>query len=121
MEECESLLRTSLAEIERVLNTKTVIGDPMTIDGNTIVPLVGITFGFGAGYGSGTGGKQGKGEGTGGGSGGAGRVKPVAVIVGNRDGVNVVPIVGGAATAMEKAGEAAVKIVSKAMEKRGQK
>ena len=117
MEDIEKLVKTSLSEIERLLNTKTVVGEPITAEGNTIVPLVSFGFGFGAGGGSGKGDKEGKGEGTGGGTGGGGGIKPVAIIVVNKDGVHVVPIIGGAATVIEKVGE----IIGKAIEKRGEK
>lgn len=112
----EKLVKTSLGEIERLLSTKSVVGEPMTIEGNTIIPLVSIGFGFGAGGGFGKGEKE-KGGGPGGGTGGGGGIKPVAVIIVNKDGVQVAPIVGGAATVVEKIGEA----VGKALEKRGEK
>jgi uncharacterized spore protein YtfJ len=118
MERSESMLKTAMAEIERVLSTKTIVGDPVTIEGNTIVPLISLSFAFGAGYGSGSGGKRGGGGGAGGGSGGAGRAKAVAVIVATKDGVNLTPIVGGAAGAMEKVAETAVNVAGKVLEKR---
>ena len=117
MQEYENLVKTSLTEIERLLNTKTVVGEPMTIEGNTIIPLVSIGFGFGGGGGSSPGGKEGKGEGTGVGTGGGGGIKPIAIIIINKDGVKVEPIVGGTASVLEKVGE----VIGKAIEKRGQK
>jgi uncharacterized spore protein YtfJ len=117
MEPIENLLKLTLAEIERVLNTRTVVGDPITIEGNTIIPLVAVGFGFGGGGGSGKGQKTANVEGLGGGSGGGGGVKPVAVIIINKDGVRVEPIRRGVATVVEKVGEAVGKII----EKRGEK
>ena len=117
MEEIGNLVKTSLAEIERLLSTKTVVGEPLVIEGNTVIPLVTIGFGFGAGGGSGKGEKETKGEGTGGGTGGGGGIKPVAIIVVNKDGVRVEPIMGSAASALEKAGE----MVGRAIEKRWEK
>jgi uncharacterized spore protein YtfJ len=117
MEHVESLLKTTLAEIERLLNTRTVVGEPITIDGNTLIPLVAVGFGFGAGGGSGKEQKKMSGEGEGMGSGGGGGVKPVAVIIVNKDGVRVESVRRGAATIEEKVGEA----VGKIMEKRGEK
>ena len=49
MEHVENLLKTTLGEIERLLTTKTVVGDPITLDGSTVIPLISIGFGFGAG------------------------------------------------------------------------
>ena len=79
METIEPLFKTAIDEIERMLNRKTVVGEPITIQDNTIIPLVSVGFGFGAG--SGTGGESKNGEGSGGGTGGGGGVKPVAILV----------------------------------------
>ena len=42
MSEVEQLIKTTLSEIERILSTKSVVGEPMTVEGNTIIPLVAI-------------------------------------------------------------------------------
>ena len=86
MEHVESLLKVALAEIERLLSTRTVVGEPITVEGNTIIPLVAVGFGFGAGGGSGKEQKKTSMEGLGGGTGGGGGIKPVAVIIVNKDG-----------------------------------
>jgi len=112
MENVESLLKTALAEVEQLLSSKTVIGEPITIDGNTLIPLVSIGFGYGAGGGSGKGDEPMKGEGTGASTGGGGGIKPVAIIIVNKDGVRLEPIVSGTATAFEKIAE----VVGKCME-----
>lgn len=112
MEPVENLLKTTLGEIERVLNTKSVVGDPITVDGTTMIPLVSIGFGFGAGGGSGSDPKNPQSEGAGQGSGGGGGVKPVAVVLISKDGVRV-ETVRGTATVIEKLGEAVSKIVEK--------
>jgi uncharacterized spore protein YtfJ len=117
MEHVESLLKTTLAEVERILNTRTVVGEPITIEGNTIIPLVAVGFCFGGGGGSGKEQKAANMEGAGGGSGGGGGVRPVAVIVINKDGVRVEPVRRAAATVIEKVGEAVVHI----MDRRGEK
>lgn len=106
MENVEALLKAALGEVEQMLSTKTVIGEPITIEGNTLIPLVSIGFGYGAGGGSGKGDEPMKGEGTGAGTGGGGGIRPVAIIIINKDGVRVEPIVSGAASAFEKIGEA---------------
>ena len=76
-----------------------------------------ISIGFGAGGGTGKSAKAAKGEGTGGGTGGAGGIKPLAIIIVNKDGVRVEPIKGGTASVLEKMGE----VVGKLVEKRGEK
>lgn len=103
MMDVEKLFETAVNEIERLLNTKTVVGDPITIEDNTLIPLISVGFGFGVGGGEGT--EQGKCGGTGGGTGGGGGVKPVALIVINKDGVCVEPIKGGTASVLEKVAE----------------
>ncbi len=115
MGEVESLIKTSLAEIERILTTKTVVGEPMTVEGNTLIPLVSIGFAFGGGGGTGKGPKD-KGEGVGGGTGGGGGIKPVGVIVVNKDGVRIEPIKGTAVSLVEKVADT----VDKVMEKRAE-
>jgi len=106
MEDVEKLLKTAMGEIERVLNTKTVVGEPITIEGNTLIPLVSVGFGFGAGGGISKM-KAGKAEeGTGGGTGGGGGVKPIALIIINKDGVRLEPLKGAASSVVEKVAEA---------------
>ena len=117
MEDVENLVKTTLGEIEKMLSTKTVVGEPMTIEGNTLIPLISVGFGFGAGGGSGAGMAKQKGEGAGAGTGGGAGVKPVAVIIVNKEGVKVEPIMGGMATAIERVGEAVPKALEKFMEK----
>ena len=116
MEEVQNLVKTCVQEIEKVLTTKTVVGEPMTVGDNTIIPLVSIGFAFGAGGGSGKGRKE-QGEGTGGGAGGGGGIKPVAVIVVNKEGVRIEPMKGAVASI----GERVADIVARVMEKRGEK
>ena len=110
MQNIESLFDKSVAEIERMLNTKTVVGEPMTIEGNTLIPLINVGFGFGVGAGKGT--EPQKGSGEGGGTGGGGGVKPVALVIVNDEGVRVEPIKSGAASVFEKVAEAVGKAAS---------
>ena len=99
------------------LSSKSVVGEAITIDGNTIIPVLNIGFGFGAGDGSGKGAKNGRdGEGGGGGTGGGGGVKAVAVIIINQDGVRLEPI-PAPPSAVEKLGAA----VGAALQKRHEK
>ena len=117
MEHVESLLKTTLTEVERILSSRAVVGEPITMEGHTIIPLLSIGFGFGGGGGSGKDQKATNMEGAGAGIGGGGGVKPVAVIIVGKDGVRVEPVRRGAATIVEKMGEA----VSRVIEKRGEK
>ena len=103
MEDIDKLFDKAIGEIERMLNTKTVVGEPITIQGNTLIPLVNVGFGFGVGAGQGTDPKQGSGHG--GGTGGGGGVKPVALVIVNEDGVRVEPVKSGSASVLEKVAE----------------
>ena len=89
-----------ISEIEPMLSTKTVVGDPITVDGNTLIPLISVGFGFGVGTGEGNDPK--KGAGNSGGAGGGGGVKPVGVIIINKDGVRLETVKGGAASLVDK-------------------
>lgn len=112
MESVNRLLDTTVGELEKILTTRTVVGDPIEVDGHTIIPLISVGFGFGGGGGTGTGGAS-EGEGTGGGTGGGGGVKPVGVIVIDDDGVRVEPIRGSAAAVVEKLGSSVTDLVER--------
>jgi uncharacterized spore protein YtfJ len=107
MEFVESLFDKAVGEIERMLNTKTVVGEPIEIEGTTLIPLVSIGFGFGVGGGEGK--EPSKGNGHGGGTGGGGGVKPVALIIIDSNGVRVEPIKSGTASVLEKVAETVAK------------
>lgn len=96
----EKLFNTSVNELDRLLSTKTVIGEPMTVNGNTLIPLVSVGFGFGVG--GGEGGERTRGEGSGGGLGGGGGVKPVALVVVNPEGVRIERVEAPRASALER-------------------
>lgn len=113
MEDIENLVKTSMGEIERLLSTKTVVGEPINVENNTIIPLVSFGFGFGAGSGSGRSEKTAKGEGSGTGTAGGGGIKPTAIVIINKDGVKVEPVKGAAASIVEKVGDTVTKVVGK--------
>ncbi len=108
MAKVESLFEKAVDEIERMLNTKTVVGEPITIDGNTLIPLVSVGFGFGAGERT----DPAKGANQSGGTGGGGGVKPIALVIVNADGVRVEPIKPSAVSAVERIAEVVGKAVS---------
>jgi len=99
MENIESLFDKAVGEIESMLSTKTVVGEPITIQDQTIIPLVNVGFGFGVGTGQGA--EPKKGTGMGGGTGGGGGIKPVALVVINDKGVRLEPIKSGTAGVLE--------------------
>lgn len=110
MEDIEKLFDKAVDEIENMLNTKTVVGEPITIEGNTLIPLISVGFGFGVGGGKGS--DPQKGSGHGGGTGGGGGVKPVALVIINDEGVRVEPIKSGTASVLEKVAETIGKVAS---------
>ena len=116
MEVVENLVKTTLGEIEKVLTTRTVVGEPITLEGTTLIPLISVGFGFGAGGGEGKGEAKQKGEGAAGGTGGGAWVKPIAVVIIDKEGVRIEPIRGGLASAIEKVGETIPHMVEKCVE-----
>ena len=116
MEEVERLFTSSTEEMERLLSSKSVVGEAITVNGYTVVPLLSVGFGFGTGGGSGKGDSGHGGEGYGGGAGGGGGVKPVAALIISHDGVKIEPI-QGAPSGLEKLGAA----IGTAISKRGEK
>ena len=117
MEIVENLVKITLGEIEKVLSTKTVVGEPIIVEGATLIPLVSAGFGFGAGGGEGRGEAKQKGEGAAGGTGGGAWIRPIAVVIIDKEGVRIEPIRGGIAAAIEKIGETIPRMVEKSIEK----
>ena len=107
MEDIKQLFDKAVGEIERMLNTKTVVGEPITVEGTTLIPLISVGFGFGVGAGQGT--EAQKGSGQGGGTGGGGGVRPVALVVINQEGVRVEPIKSSTASVLEKVADTIAK------------
>lgn len=75
----EQILKTLLDEIKTIARTETILGEPINIGNNTIIPVCRILMGFGAGGGEGE--VQEKRGGSGGGGGGGVKVEPAAFIV----------------------------------------
>ncbi len=108
MENIDKLFEKAITEIERILSTKTVVGEPITIEGNTLIPLVNVGFGFGGGQCD----EPKKGCGGGAGTGGGGGIKPVALVIINGDGVRVEPIKSGTTTVLEKVADTIGKVAT---------
>lgn len=114
MENVERLLKATVEELDKLLNARNVLGDPIEKDGATIIPIVSFGFAFGAGGGSG--GKPDTGEGTGGGTGGGGGIKPLGAIIIDKDGARVEGVHGAMSEVAKVLGEAASKAIEKAAE-----
>lgn len=84
MEGLTDILKTITTEMQKTLSPRTVVGDPITVEGTTIVPLMSVGMGFGAGSGTG------KETDPAGGAGGGGLgMKPIAVVIINPQGVRI--------------------------------
>jgi uncharacterized spore protein YtfJ len=121
MDDVEKLVKTTLGEIEKVLDSKTVVGEPIVIEGTTLIPLMSVGFGFAAGVGAGKGETKETTEGGGSGSGGGAGLRPIAIIVIDKDGVRIEPIKGGMATAIEKLSETIPDVAARITEKWGER
>jgi uncharacterized spore protein YtfJ len=83
----EAIIKTLMDEIKSITKTETILGAPINVGNNTIIPVCRILVGFGAGGGEGE--MQEKRGGSGGGGGGGLKVEPAAFIVVKGDQVTV--------------------------------
>jgi uncharacterized spore protein YtfJ len=110
LEGVDRLVKDTVSELSRMLDTSQVVGEPLEVGSSTVIPLVSLGFAFGAGGG---GGSSEKGEqGGGGGGGGGGGVKPVGVIIVDEGGVRLARI-PDKASGLERLGDAIVHVVDK--------
>lgn len=88
----ENIVKSIVEELEHMIETKTIIGEPITAAGKTVIPITKVSFGFGGGGGlCGTGGSD---KGSGGGGGAGAKVEPVAFLVISDDDVKLISISG---------------------------
>lgn len=71
------LIKNVMNELETLMQTKTVVGDPISAGDYTVIPVSKVSFGFGAGGGSGSKDAKSSGEGVGGGW----SIEPLAFLV----------------------------------------
>ena len=83
----EAIIKTLMDEIKSITRTETILGDPINVGSNTIIPVCRIMVGFGAGGGEGE--MKEKQGGSGGGGGGGLKVEPAAFIVIKGDEVTI--------------------------------
>ena len=74
----ENLIEKVMGELHQIVQTKTVVGEPVKTENLTLIPVSKISFGFGAG-----GGQEGKGQS---GTGGGATVEPIAFVVIDHEG-----------------------------------
>lgn len=73
----EELLKTTVDELEKLVSTKNIIGDPIPMGERIVIPVASYGFGFGGGYVQGCDAMNGAGAGSGAGAG----IKPIALII----------------------------------------
>lgn len=88
----EEILKIVSEEIAGMISTKTIIGEHITIEGRTIIPVTEVTVGFGSGGGEGK--NRDGNEGTGVGGGGGASIRPIAFLVISKEDVQLLTIKG---------------------------
>ena len=105
MDNVEKLLKTTVEELEKLLNARNVMGDPIDRGETTIIPMVSYGFGFGAG-----GGDEKKGSGTGAGGG----IKPLGAIIIDASGARVEGVQSAASNLATIIGRTAERVFERA-------
>ena len=115
----EEIAKSITGELKTFATTQSIVGEPMTIEGKTIIPVIRLKLGFGAGAREDTSGEGKHGHGgTGAGGGGGVQVEPAAFITIIGDEISVLSPKGAK---FDKLAEAVPGIVSKIMEAHGKK
>ncbi|HEX9750110.1 MAG TPA: spore germination protein GerW family protein [candidate division Zixibacteria bacterium] len=83
------LLQGIVGELRTIARSETVVGQPVSVGGRTVIPITRITVGFGVGGGEGS--QTDKATGFGGGGGGGAMVEPAVFLVLEPDKVSVLP------------------------------
>lgn len=84
-------LGTLMEDLKKLVTSETVIGEPIVVNGVTILPVVGITFGFGSGGNDATANESVRGNSSVGAGGGA-KIIPLAFLVVNGDQVSLLQL-----------------------------
>ena len=82
-------LSSIIGELKVIASTKTVVGEPLTLDNKMVVPVSRIMVGFGVGGGEGQEAEK-RGGSAGGGAGGA-RIDPIGFIIIDEDKISFLP------------------------------
>ncbi len=104
------LVKSTLEELQDLMVSKTVVGDPVKAGDHTVIPVSKVTFGFGGGGGTNTSKKPKDEKGDGQGIGGGWSINPVAFVVIGPDGSKLLTI-GEKESAITKLMDLAPKVV----------
>lgn len=83
-------LATLMEDLKKLVTSETVVGEPIKVNDVTILPIVGVTFGFGSGGNDGTAADSKKNQGLG--AGGGAKITPLAFLVVNENEVSLLQI-----------------------------
>jgi len=109
------ILKGVVGELKEMARTESIIGDPITIGDRTVIPVVKLSVGFGAGGGQGEDEKAR--SGFGGGGGGGASIEPVAFIIMDKDGIQLLPAKKGSWESLIDAIPGIAKKISKLKDK----
>ncbi|HDJ38038.1 MAG TPA: sporulation protein [Methanosarcinales archaeon] len=87
----EELMKEVVEQLETLITTKTIVGEPITVAGKTVVPISKVSFGFGSGGGEG---RRDEKSGFGGAGAGGAKIEPVAFLVISEDEVKLLSATG---------------------------
>ena len=118
----EGIMGVTMEKIRQLVDANTIIGEPITVDGATIIPISRVTFGFASGGSDFVSKNQSGGKNPFGGGGGAGvNIAPVAFLVVNKDRVRLLPVAPPPGGAAERVVEMVPEIVDKVADMIGKK
>ena len=116
MQDAKSMVDNLVTEVRGIIEKRSILGEAVTVGEVTIIPVASYGFGFGGGAGSGTD-PASKEQGSGGGAGAGGGIKPVALIVIDKDGARVEQVQTGKASLAETIAATAERIAEKQTDK----
>ena len=121
----QNVIKQLAEDLKLFAKAETIFGEPIEIQGNTVIPVCKMSIGYGGGGGEGEGvdPKKGKGKGSGAGAGGGVKIEPTALIIAREGKVSVVEIQSKGSkleALLEKVPETMEKLVA-AKEKKNEK
>ena len=96
----QEVLKQLAEDLKRFAKTETIFGEPIEVQGNTIIPVCKMSIGYGGGGGEGVGDNEKKagGKGSGVGAGAGAKLEPAALIIAREGEISVVGIRAKAST-----------------------